>query len=178
MPKNGSDVILRSCWRVSYNPERVFSTLQVTEMGFFYRVWLFLLQADLLLSTPGGSEWFSCGEIKGKEGKSARENQAAVSFPCAKIAASQGVFLVGFGARIWIPEPGLPCGTGMLQGARKKKQNRNCFGSFGIGAASWTLLGSSCVLQRIPIQFLCVSKEFQHFSSVSSWWKSSHLISE
>lgn len=69
-------------------------------------------------------------------------------------------------------------GLGCCREQEKKKQNRNCFGSFGIGAASWTLLGSSCVLQRITIQFLCVSKEFQHFSSVSSWWKSSHLISE
>lgn len=35
MPKNCSDVTLKCCWRVSYNPERVFSTLQVIEMGLF-----------------------------------------------------------------------------------------------------------------------------------------------
>lgn len=35
MPKTGSDVTLKCCWRVFYNPERVFSTFQVTQMGLF-----------------------------------------------------------------------------------------------------------------------------------------------
>lgn len=35
MPKISLDKILKCCWRVFYNPDRVFSTLQVTEMGLF-----------------------------------------------------------------------------------------------------------------------------------------------
>lgn len=66
----------------------------------------------MLLFTPGGSEQFSCGEIKGKEDKSAREKQAAVrSVHVPKAAAPRGVFLVGFGGTGRIPERGFPWGT-------------------------------------------------------------------
>lgn len=108
MPKSSSDVTLKCCWRESYNPERVFSTLPVTEMGLFTGLGCSCFR-QIYCSSP--LEDLSNFPVeKSKERKANLQGKSRLE-GCAKPAAPRGVFLVGFGGTGRIPEPGLPCGA-------------------------------------------------------------------
>lgn len=178
MPKNSSDVTLKCCWRESYNPERVFSTLPVTEMGLF--TGLVVLALGRFIALHPWRIWAIFlwrNQRKGRQICKAKAGWRDVP----NLLLLEGFSWLGLVALGGFQSQGSHVGLWDELGCSGSKRENQTGIFWGFGVPSWTLLSSSCmvcILQRIPIQFIPASMELQHFSSLSSWWKSSHLIRE
>lgn len=174
MPKNCSDVTLKCCWRVSYNPERVFSTLQVIEMGLFTGLDCSCFRqtyCSSLLEHPSNFPVEKSKERKANlQGNSRLQVRAAhvpklllpEVFSWLDLVGLEGFQSEGSHGALWDE---LGCCR------EQERKNQELCWVLGFGVTAQIFPSSSClvcILQRLQIKLLCVFMELQHSSFVSS----------